>query len=279
MKIILIKLMCMMTLLFCTAASAEIKITFEQHSDPGLLIVRATHIPSAGDDDCMLADYPCYAPGLNTAWPASWFISPCNNCYGAAYDVVHTSYHLPAGSTTNFFAQSYLGGIGGTGIVMPGLAKSMSAGQWFCVGPSHKGSFKSKGVLRQCALVPNTVEPPQPSCTVSPASIQLNHGNISADSAPGHKASQTVRLSCTSTSTVRVKALNYVNGSASFVVRTLDNLSNKLTVDGTDGNTGKTYSVSASGVNVTLMSELFSGGKAIVAGAFSASAVMVFEVV
>ncbi|GDX05308.1 hypothetical protein BSPA111_14990 [Buttiauxella sp. A111] len=173
---------------------------------------------------------------------------------------------------------SYLGGIGQSRVIFEGL-KISNAGQWFCVGVASKGNFYSKGVHRQCGLIPSVVVPPKPTCTVTPGSIQLNHNSLTAAEAVNHVASQTVRVSCTATGYVSIKATDVVYGKSSFQLRASDKLSNTLTVDGVDGATGKTYSIGTSGVNVVIASKLYSGGPAISAGSFSGNAVMVFEVI
>lgn len=278
MKKIMLKIFCICSILFCSYASAELSITFEPNPDPNLIDIRATHIPTQGDDECMWQNYACYAEGSNTATPASWFTSPCNNCYGTAWGTLPASMLHPAGGTVNHFAGSYLGGRGGSRVIFRGL-KLSNAGQWFCVGIANNINFKSKGVHKQCGLIPNKYVPPVPTCSINPASIQLNHGSLSVSQVQGHKASQWIALSCSSAATVRIRATNVVGGYSTFELRAADKLSNILTVDNVDGASGKTYNAGTSAINILITSELLSGGKSIIAGAFSGSAVMVFDII
>lgn len=280
MKIIFNKFACIFLLVFSSSVFAELEITFEDNydGDPDTIQVRARHIPTAGDDECMWKNYPCYGAGSNTATPAHWFTSPVNNQYGTPWAEVPAIIGHPAGGTVNQFAESYLGGRSGSAVILPRLNMSSNGGMWFCVGIATRGNFYSKGVHRQCGLIPRTLQPPKPTCSVSPGSIQLNHGSLTPVDANQHQASQTVRVSCTSPATVMIKATDVVNGKSSFQLRASDKLSNTLSVDGTDGATGKAYYISTSGVNVVIASKLYSGGPPISPGTFSASAVMVFEV-
>lgn len=281
MKNILIKFTCLFLLVFSSAVFSELEITFEENydGDPDTVQVRARHIPSIGDDECMWKNYPCYGAGSNTATPAHWFTSPVNNQYGTPWAEVPAIIGHPAGGTVNQFAESYLGGRGSNAVILPRLNMSSNGGMWFCVGIATRGNFYSKGVHKQCGLIPRTLQPPKPTCTVSPGSIQLNHNSLTAVEAVNHVASQTVRVSCTATGYVSIKATDVVYGKSSFQLRASDKLSNTLTVDGVDGATGKTYSIGTSGVNVVIASKLYSGGPAISAGSFSGNAVMVFEVI
>ncbi|WP_411751854.1 hypothetical protein [Serratia sp. (in: enterobacteria)] len=136
---------------------------------------------------------------------------------------------------------------------------------------SH-GSYIPSNFNSEAGIIP-PVEPPPPPLSCNIGSGTINH-QVASTSVDRDSASTTVSVSCTGSTTVRVRALNYNPNNGGVTLNGPDTLKSLIAIDNTSAEIGTVKRVDYYR-NFTVSSELRSAAKEIAGGEYSGSLIIV----
>jgi hypothetical protein len=135
-----------------------------------------------------------------------------------------------------------------------------------------QGSYIPSNFNSEAGIIP-PVDPPPPPLSCNIGSGTINH-LVASTSVDRDIASTTVSVSCTGSTTVRVRALNYYPNNGGVTLNGPDTLKSLIAIDGISAEQGTVKRVDYYR-NFTVSSELRSAAKEIAGGEYSGSLIIV----